>query len=76
MNRLFYILTAIAIVLLFVSFIIPPTGVIDSSVLAAVGELFGFSALGVLLHAINKGMDAKVTHKDTTIEINNDEYEK
>lgn len=68
----FHIFAATSLMLIITSFFIPPTGVIDSSVFAGVGELFGFAALWEVHVAINKGIDAKVTHKDTTIEINND----
>ena len=36
-------LAIVGVVLLFISFFIPPTGVIDASVLAAIGEVFTFS---------------------------------
>ena len=68
----FYILTGISIVLLFISFFCPPTGVIDSSVLTGIGEIFAFAALGTVLKAINKGIDAELTKGDTNIKIIND----
>lgn len=64
------ILAVISITLIICSFFVPPMGIIDGSVLAAVGELFGFAALFELSSAIKRGMDAKVTHRDTTIEVN------
>lgn len=67
----FHIFAIISIILIVTSFFIPPTGVIDSSVFAGVGELFGFGALWEVHIAIKKGTDAKVTHNNTTIEINN-----
>lgn len=36
-------LAIIGVVLLFISFFVPPMGVIDASVLAAIGEVFTFS---------------------------------
>ena len=51
----------------------PPTGKIDGSILAAVGELFGFAALFMAWEALDRGVDAKVTHGNTTIELNNDD---
>lgn len=71
----FHIFATISIVLIVVSFFIPPTGVIDGSVFAGVGELFGFAALWEVHLAIKRGIDAKVTHNNTTIEINNDKNE-
>lgn len=53
------------------SFFVPPMGTIDGSVLAAVGELFGFAALFAAWEAVDRGIDAKVTHGNTTIELNN-----
>ena len=71
----FHIFATISIMLIVVSFFIPPTGVIDGSVFAGVGELFGFGALWEVHLAIKRGIDAKVTHNNTTIEINNDKNE-
>lgn len=68
----FYILTGISIILLFISFCYPPTGLIDASVLTATGEIFAFAALGTVLKAINKGVDAELTKGDTNIKIKND----
>ena len=70
-NWWFYTLTAIAIILLVASWFVPPTGAIDGSVLKAVGELFAFAALGTLIKAIDKGLDAKVTHGDTSVMVGN-----
>lgn len=68
----FIALSGIAVALLVASFLVPPTGVIDGSVLAATGEIFAFAALGALMKAIDKGVDATIAHKDTKITINND----
>lgn len=68
-NWWFYVFSLVAIGLLIASFLVPPMGVIDGSVLGAVGELFGFAALGTLIKAIDRGMDAKLQHGDTTVQI-------
>lgn len=52
---------------------LPPPGVIDSSVIAAVGELAGFAALWQIAKAIDKGVDAALRKGDTEITIHNDE---
>lgn len=65
----FYFLVLISVILLIVSFLLPPQGVIDSSVIQATGELFAFGALGTLIHAINRGVDAKIQKGNTSIEI-------
>lgn len=66
-NWWFYVLASIAIILLIASFIVPPTGVIDGSVLAAVGEIFAFASLGSVLKAMDKGIDAKVKNGNTEL---------
>lgn len=68
----FYIFATTSIGLMVTSFFLPPTGVIDSSVFMGVGELFGFATLWEVHIAIRKGLDAKIQHNNTTIEINND----
>lgn len=68
-NTPFYVLSFFAVGLLFLSFLVPPLGVIDGSVIAGVGEIFGFSALWTLIKAIDKGTSAKVTHNNTTLEV-------
>ena len=69
----FHILTTISIFLIVTSFFIPPLGVIDSSVFVAVGELFGFAALWELHVAVRKGLDAKISHHDTSISLHGHE---
>lgn len=70
-NKWFGIFSIAAIFLIVVSFFTPPLFVIDGSVIAAVGELFGFAALGSVIKAIDAGADAKITHNNTTIEFDN-----
>lgn len=53
------------------SWFVPPMGVIDSSVLAAFGEIQGFAGLGVGFECIFRGMDVKWSKGDTEIVINN-----
>lgn len=72
-NIFFVVMSLLSVSFLVAGFIAPPFGVIDNSVIVAVGELFGFAALSVVIKAINAGVDAKIKHKDTEIEINNDE---
>lgn len=72
MGRMFYILVFLvlcAALLLVAGFIVPPTGVIDGSVLKATAVLFGFAALFVLLRAIEKGFGAHLEHGDTKLDI-------
>lgn len=65
-----------AIGLLIASFVVPPVGIINSSVLAAVGEIFAFAALGTVIKAIDKGVDAKVQHNNTTLTVGDLDKEK
>ena len=66
-----------SIVLVVVSFFIPPYAVVDSSVLAATGELMGGVTLMEFVLNIPKyleaGIKAKVTHGNTTIAVAADE---
>lgn len=66
------ILTLASIALLVWGFVLPPPGVIDGSVIAAVGELAGFAALWQLAKAIDKGVDAALRKGDTEITITSD----
>lgn len=68
-NGWFILFALVAIGLIIGSFFVPPMGVIDGSVLAAVGEIFGFAALGTVVKAIDKGVDAQVQHNNTTITV-------
>lgn len=69
---MFFWTFAIAGLLLIVaSFILPPMGVVDNSVLAAVGELDGVIALGAVIKAIDKGTDVSVQHNNTSVTITN-----
>ena len=58
---IFWICLAVSAGLLIAGFIVPPTGVIDGTVLSGVGELFAFAALGEV--------PAKITTGNKTIEI-------
>ena len=62
---------AVAIGLIIASFILPPPGVIDESVLTAGGELLGFAGLLVVIYAIAHGKHAKITkdQKGTSIDV-------
>lgn len=68
------LLTAVAVALIIGSFFVPPTGVIDGSVLAGAGELFAFAALFFAWEAVDRGIDAKITHGNTEIELNNPDH--
>ena len=75
-----YAVIMASIVLVVAGFIVPPQGVIDGSVLKAIGELMGGSAvLEVVIKLpayIEAGVKAKIEHGDTTITIGKDKLKK
>ena len=66
---LFHVFSLTSIGLLIASFVLPPTGAIDPSVFAGVGEIFAFAALYEVHRAIDRGMGAKVEHNNTSVTI-------
>lgn len=74
-KNVFLICVVVSVGLIIASFVTPPMWIIDGSVLAAVGELFGFAALGEVAAAIERGHSASITHGNTTIEIKKEEEE-
>lgn len=72
-NFWFHVFAIFSLVLITASFLCPPLAVIDGSVLAAVGEVFAFAALWVLIKAMDEGHTATLTHNDTTITIDKEE---
>lgn len=70
-NVAFWACLAISAFLILSAFFIPPKAVVDSSVIACVGELFGFAALGAFIKALDKGVDASVRHGDTELTLSN-----
>ena len=76
MRTLAILLSLASVALIVAGLIMPPMGVIDGSVLTAVGELIGLKALTLAWHAVDKGIDAKVTHGQTTIDVINDDKKK
>ena len=59
----------LAFSLIIISFFIPPIGIIDRSILAAVGEVFAFAALWLLPAAIRAGKTIKFTHGNTSVQV-------
>lgn len=75
-----YAVILASIILVVAGFIVPPQGVVDGSVLKAIGELMGGSAvleIVIKLPAyIEAGVKAKITHGDTEIVIGKDKLKK
>lgn len=65
-----------AIVLLLLGFFAIPVGSIEPSVLTGAGIMFAFASLGIGGRALEKGVDAKVTHGETSLELNNPDSKK
>ena len=75
-NTFFWLFSIIGILLIIIAFFIPPAAQIHQSVLIAVGEINGFIAIGAVIKAIDKGVDATFQHNNTSVTItNNDEQE-
>ena len=72
-NLFFWIFSIIGVILIIVAFILPPLSVIDNSVLIAVGEIHIFISLGVVLKAVDKGVDATFQKGDSSLTITNDD---
>lgn len=54
-------------------FLVPPLGVIDGSVLKAVGELLVFPTIAYGFRAVEMGIDVRISKGDTTIEVDSNE---
>ena len=72
-NLFFWLFSGIGLLLIIVAFFIPPTAYIEQSVLIAVGEINGFIALGAVIKAIDKGVDATFQHNNTSVTITNND---
>ena len=72
---IFIITTTVSVGLIIASLIIPPTGIVDPSVLTAVGELFAFAALGEASYTLRHKGAAKITKGDTTFELESNQEE-
>lgn len=72
-RTIFYVCLSVSIVLLLVSFFVPPTGVIDPSVLKAAAILLGFAALGIVGKNLSLGKDVTFSHGDTEVTIGDKE---
>lgn len=70
---IFFICLAAAIIVGAVSFMLPPTGVIDPSVLKFIALLLGFSALGVAGQNLANGKDVIFSHGETEVTIKDEE---
>lgn len=70
--KLGWIYSFISIVMLIASFLVPPLGVIDQSVLLAVSEIFAFATLNKITDIIKSIQDGKsliLKHGNTEVTI-------
>ena len=67
--KVFYLNLAVSIALIVAGFLIPPTGVIDGSVLTAVGLLLMFSVIEKIPDAIKAGRNIKLQKGDSSVEF-------
>ena len=72
-NTFFWVFSGIGLLLIIIAFFLPPAAQIDQSVLIAVGEINGFIALGAVIKAIDKGVDATFQHNNTSVTITNND---
>lgn len=69
------ILTISSLLLIIASFFVPPLGILDGSVLAAVGELEGLGVLWIVMRAVEKGTGASFKKGDVEVDIKEKEDE-
>ena len=70
--KVFYLTLAISLLLIIGGFLLPPMGIIDGSVLTAVGELLMFGVLAqvpALIDAAKNGKSVKIPKGDFTAEV-------
>ena len=66
----------ISVILLIAGFLLPPMGIIDGSVLTAVGELLLFPVVIYAFRAVELGLEVKIQKGDTSVEIHKDDEDK
>ena len=74
-NLFFWLFSGIGLLLIIIAFFLPPAAQIHQSVLYAVAEINAFIALGAVIKAIDKGLDATFQKGDTSVTITNNEDE-
>ena len=67
--KTFRILLIVSVLLIVGGFLVPPIGVIDGSVLSAVGLLLMFATIDKIPEAIKAGRSIKVQKGDASLEV-------
>lgn len=73
-QRIFLLCLIVSIGLCVAGFILPPTGMIDPSVLTAVGELLGFASVAQIPYLV-KDHNVEIHHGKTSIKVTDDDDE-
>ena len=76
--KTFYLTLTISLLLIVGGFLLPPMGIIDGSVLTAVGELLMFGLLAqlpALIDAAKNGKSVKISKGDFSAEVSSSEDE-
>jgi len=74
-NIPFFVLGSIALILLIVSWLMPPPWQIHETVIQGVAEIMGFAALWAVVIAIEKGTAASLKKGDIELEIKEEHKE-
>lgn len=70
-NVPFWVLAGASIVMGVIAFFMPPAGEIDPSVIKFIAWMFAFAALWTVFVAMVRGIDATISHGQTTVVLNN-----
>ena len=68
-NWVFWVCLIVSLGLGITGSFMPPQAEVHGTVLTLIGELFAFATLGVVGHAIDKGIDVKLKHGNTEATI-------
>lgn len=71
---IFYLTFLLSVLLIVAGFFCPPIGVIDGSVLTAVGLLLMFSVVEKLPEAIKEGRSIKFQKGDLEVEVSGEQH--
>lgn len=73
--KVFYTTFVLSILLIIGGFFVPPIGVVDGSVLTAVGLLLLFATVEKIPEAVKAGRNLKIQKGDLNIEVANKDQE-
>lgn len=73
--KTFYFNLAVSVLLIIGGFLIPPVGIVDGSVLTAVGLLLMFSVIEKIPEAVKASKSVKISKGDSSLEIGSEPNE-